>query len=292
MRGIAKGLSDEKAARILVGLREGKTPRLFWITPERLKAYCADHPEYGREALPLIEANDKAALRRKGAWLRDRIHCKYGHPLSGENLFVAPEGWRRCRICTDKSHAENRRVSEQQARKVVEALQEGKTIRDITGGGRPTYILNNRALLLFRRKNPKFDRVVVRLSTANARIHLVDAMARRARIHRAPSIAEHGADIFALIRSAVPMTLPAQIRDDVIGAMALELVEGKLKTADIRRRVREYVTAQYRQFSKYGPISLDARLSEDGNATLLDRLSTDVGTGWDINMMASTGRRK
>jgi hypothetical protein len=60
-----------------------------------------------------------------------------------------------------------------------------------------------------------------------------------------------------------------------------------------RRRVREYVTAQYRQFSKFGPVSLDARLFEDGNSTLLDRLSTEARTGyWDINMMASTGRRK
>jgi hypothetical protein len=87
--------------------------------------------------------------------------------------------------------------------------------------------------------------------------------------------------------------LPAQIRDDVIGAMALEIVEGKLRPTDIRRRVREYVAAQYRQFSKFGPISLDARLSEDSNATLLDRLSTEASTGyWDVNMMASTGRRK
>ena len=96
-----------------------------------------------------------------------------------------------------------------------------------------------------------------------------------------------------LIRSAVPANLPAQILDDVIGAMALEIVEGKLRPTDIRRRVREYVAAQYRQFGKFGPLSLDARLFEDGNATLLDRLSTEAGTGyWDINMMASTGRRK
>jgi hypothetical protein len=190
MPATSKGLSDEKAARILAGLQGGKTPRLLWITPERLKAYCGDHPEYGREALPLIEKNAAAALLRKGARLRNRTHCRYGHPLSGENLFVAPEGWRRCRICTDKSHAENRKVSEQQARNVVEALQEGKTIADITAGGKPTYLINNRALLLFRRKNPKFDRVVVRLSTANAKIHFVDAMARRAQLHRAPAIAE------------------------------------------------------------------------------------------------------
>jgi hypothetical protein len=62
MPGAAKGLSDEKVARILVGLREGKTPRLLGTTAARLKAYCAEHPEYGREAIPLIEANAKAAL--------------------------------------------------------------------------------------------------------------------------------------------------------------------------------------------------------------------------------------
>ena len=40
-------------------------------------------------------------------------------------------------------------------------------------------------------------------------------------------------------------------------------------------------------------VSLDARLYDDGNATLLDCLSTEAGTGyWDINMMASSGRRK
>jgi len=129
-------------------------------------------------------------------------------------------------------------------------------------------------------------------SKANAIVHHAEAHARRAQAFRAPSIAEHGVDIFLLIRSAVPATLPAQIRDDVIGAMALAVVEGKLRPTDISRRVREYVTAQFRQFSKYGPASLDARLSGDGNATLLDRLSSDVGTGyWDPNMMASSGRR-
>jgi hypothetical protein len=105
-------------------------------------------------------------------------------------------------------------------------------------------------------------------------------------------VTEHGVDIFMLIRSAVPPTLPAQIRDDVIGAMALEIVEGKLRPTDIRRRVREYIALQFRQFSKYSRVSLDARLYDEGNATLLDRLSTDVGTGyWDPNMMASSGRR-
>ena len=297
MLGTPKGLSDEKATRMMVALRGGGTLNKFGVRAPRLEAYFNTHPEYAQEAQPLIEANAKAALLRKGGRLRNQTHCMRGHPLSGDNLYVY-DGYnggkfRKCRICMKQSDATGRRVSEVRARKIVEALNAGRTICEITGGGKPTYIINNRALLIFRRKNPKFDRLVVRLSTANAKVHHAEASARRAQILRAPSIAEHGADIFMLIRSAVPAYLPAQIRDDVIGAMALEIVEGKLRPTDIRRRVREYITAQYRQFSKFGHVSLDARLYDDGNATLLDRLSTEAGTGyWDINMMASSGRRK
>ena len=251
MTSPAKGLSDEKAARMMAALREGRTLRSFGVKAPRLDAYFAAHPYYAREARPLIVANAKAARLRKGARLGSRTHCRFGHPFSGDNLFLTPEGWRRCRICTEKSHAENRRMSEQQARRVVEALHEGKTIADITKSGRPSYILNHRALLLFRQKHPKFERFVVRLSTANAKVHHAEAWARRAQILRAPNIAAHGGDIFSLIRSAVPETLPRQIRDDVIGSMALEVVEGKLKTGDIRRRVREFITEQYRQFSRF-----------------------------------------
>jgi hypothetical protein len=130
-------------------------------------------------------------------------------------------------------------------------------------------------------------------SRANAIVHHAEAHAQRARLFRAPAIAEQGVDIFLMIRSAVPTTLPAQVRDDVIGAMALAVVEGKLRAADIRRRVREYITAQFRQFSKFGPASLGAPLSPDGTITLLDKLSTEAEAGyWDLNMMASSGRRR
>ena len=40
------GLSDEKATRMLTGLRNGRTLRKFWIQPARLEAYFAANPEY------------------------------------------------------------------------------------------------------------------------------------------------------------------------------------------------------------------------------------------------------
>jgi hypothetical protein len=294
MAATAKGLSDEKAACILADLQGGQTFRHFGISKARWEVYLTGHADYAAQARPLIVANAQAAQLRKGAAKRALTHCKYGHPLSGENLYLAPgRRERKCLACLKRRDATERRMSEEQARRVVDALHNGQTISDITGAGKTTYILNHRALLLFRKKHPKYDRIVLRLSSVNAKIHHAEAFARRAQILRAPAIAERGLDIFNVIRSAVPLTLPTQIRDDVIGAMALEIVEGKLRPTDVRRRVREYIALQFRQFTKYGRFSLDAQLFEDGSATLLDRLSTEAGTGyWDVNMMASTGRRK
>jgi len=44
---------------------------------------------------------------------------------------------------------------------------------------------------------------------------------------------------------------------------------------------------------KYRSRSLDVPIFEGSTLTLLDRLTTEAGTGyWDPNMMASTGRQK
>src|SRR3984893_19137495 len=131
MRSMAitpKGLSDEKAARMMAALREGRTLRTFGVRTQRLEAYFKTHPEYAQEALPLIEANTKAARLRKGARTRNQTHCRNGHPYSGENLVNSREG-RRCHICIEKSHAENRTMSEGQARRVIESIHAGGTIQ-------------------------------------------------------------------------------------------------------------------------------------------------------------------
>jgi len=88
MLGTARGLSDEKAARMMAALHDGRTLRTFGVKAYRLGAYFNAHPEYAREALPLIEKNNAAALRRKGARLRNRTHCKYGHSLEGARIYT------------------------------------------------------------------------------------------------------------------------------------------------------------------------------------------------------------
>jgi hypothetical protein len=79
-------LSNEKAVRMMVALRNGETLRQFSVHSLRLKAYFEAHPQYAQEARPLIEANAKAALLRKGVH-RGKTHCKYGHPWFGKTVY-------------------------------------------------------------------------------------------------------------------------------------------------------------------------------------------------------------
>jgi hypothetical protein len=85
------GLTDEKATRIMLGLRTGKTLRKLWVKAPRLEAYFSTHPEYAQEARPLIEANVNDARLRKGAYLREKTHCVNGHALA-EHARVAMQG--------------------------------------------------------------------------------------------------------------------------------------------------------------------------------------------------------
>lgn len=46
-------------------------------------------------------AHEQAA---RGRWLGD--HCKRGHPLTEDNIYVSPKGRRRCRACQREGNRE------------------------------------------------------------------------------------------------------------------------------------------------------------------------------------------
>ena len=48
------------------------------------KCHTAQHPEI---------------VKAMAAVHRDKTHCPHGHPYSGENLLVAPDGARKCKEC-------------------------------------------------------------------------------------------------------------------------------------------------------------------------------------------------
>lgn len=36
-----------------------------------------------------------------------KTHCKHGHPLTGENLYIDGSGFRRCRVCIKDNNDRN-----------------------------------------------------------------------------------------------------------------------------------------------------------------------------------------
>lgn len=56
---------------------------------------------------------DMKSKGRSNSGNRIKTHCKKGHPLSGDNLRINPNGSRQCRAC----HAERQREYRKKARK-------------------------------------------------------------------------------------------------------------------------------------------------------------------------------
>jgi hypothetical protein len=100
----------------------------------------------------------------------------------------------------------------------------------------------------------------------------------------------YGRDVFQAIRRATA-SIGEWERGDVMSLMFIAVAENRLNLADADDRVEEFVKVHRRRPRVYGESSLDKPVSFDSSATLLDMLSTESGS-WDVNMMASTGRRK
>lgn len=50
--------------------------------------------------------NQQERVAKGRHYLTQRTLCPYGHPLSGENLYVAPSGKRGCKTCNRERHRE------------------------------------------------------------------------------------------------------------------------------------------------------------------------------------------
>lgn len=89
-------------------------------------------------------------------------------------------------------------------------------------------------------------------------------------------------EIWMRIDKAVNRGLPRHVRDDVIGMMALAVLEGKLMVDKIESGARSFVTAYNRDNRVFDDLSLDAPIGGgDGSFTLLDVL-TGKGSEDDV----------
>jgi hypothetical protein len=282
------GLSDEKAARMMAALREGHTLRKFGVKPARLDAYFKAHPEYAREAIPLIEVNNKAALRRKGDSLRSTSHCRAGlHPMTAENVFFdGTHGRRRCLACRRASSNHAALISPEVAEQVRSALRAGASLTQVTagrpaGGGKrnPKLIIASfKKIRRHRREHPDFDQFVIEAIADSASVGLRLWRQRKQNAAKREEINDYHS-----IRAMLPPNFPGC--DDVVSNIFEAMLDGSLRREDVKARIQSYVTAHNRMFptnfAKFGNarlVSLDEVLFEDGSTTRGDNVSQGL---WD-----------
>jgi hypothetical protein len=281
-------ISDEKAARILVGLRVGKTPRELDTTVTRLKTYCAAHLEYGREALPLIEANNAAAAARKVAAFdlarhrsaegrRNSETCANGHVRTLENTFYVQNERqclvRRCKDC-NKAAIAKRTPKPDEVRSAVTALHHGETFTTI-GTAYSRKLLRN-----FLVQNPKIGNRLYVLSKKNS-----DAKAavrgQSRRLGAAWALMENGgADAYEAIRAATAHLHELE-RGDVMSLMFVAVAEQRLDPSNAAANVGKFLKIHRQRPRVFGDanFSLDNPVGDDSGMAWLDT-KTDADRLW------------
>jgi hypothetical protein len=68
--------------------------------------------------------------------------------------------------------------------------------------------------------------------------------------------------LFADVRAKVPITLPADIRDEVAGMVFEAIMSGRFKRSVTAHDVKLIITEHFRQFSKFSTVSLDEIIHE------------------------------
>ncbi len=68
---------------------------------------------------------------KRGPGRPRQSHCKYGHPYSGDNLYIETDGSRGCRACAASRHARWRAANPERWRAILGAARERDRVRRI-----------------------------------------------------------------------------------------------------------------------------------------------------------------
>jgi hypothetical protein len=204
--------------------------------------------------------------------------CPSGHEFTPENTYRTKQGHRLCRLCQKRNNATPRPIPEEKLRRVFERLNEGGTISSVYGkwpSPEEPFIVSRISLKHFMRQHPKIERRITALAKRNRPISY--KLKRYGdRLVTAPGILRNnGEDAFEAVRRATSNLWEGE-RRDVMSLMFLAIAEGRLLSRDAERRMAEFIREHRRQFSKFGPVSLDAPIFGDSATTLVDMVTTGL----------------
>lgn len=108
-----------------------------------------------------------------------------------------------------------------------------------------------------------------------------DTAVEKSRIARRGSHLAHtgeSAELWTRVLAMLPRRLDADQRHCIASDLVVAVLEGRLKVADLKRRVPEFVAYHQREFGLRWQLSLDAKIADDSNSeAFVDRIVTP---GW------------
>lgn len=128
------------------------------------------------------------------------------------------------------------------------------------------------------RRNPDRHRQVVRESYYRHHAKHLERHRRRwaaAKSKRAIALSPDA--VFVAIDKAVSKALPRFVRDDVISAMCLAVLEGQLFIENIQKEAKSFLASHNRMFDHFKTRSLDAPVAGADGLRLIDTLSDGAG---------------
>lgn len=227
-----------------------------------------------------ISRNNLAKAR---AAIFARTHCPSGHPFAGDNLRLRA-GHRRCLICMREAQRKKRRngnLTKPVVARVIEALQEGRSLTEIGGKKGNRYvgrkICSVERLKIFCSEHPQIGRRILKLAAVNAKANHARGNNER-RLSAAPAmLRNNGYEGYSAIVDATRGVFEDH-RNGTRSLMWLALSEGKLLPVDIKARVPGFA-AQYRReigtyYRGFGQVlSLDEQVFDDGEMTRGDTIT-------------------
>ncbi|MGY3409537.1 hypothetical protein ACVWZV_005650 [Bradyrhizobium sp. GM5.1] len=172
--------------------------------------------------------------------------------------------------------------------KAQQLLRAGVPVRQFTTSQLPGYLCKFRTVRAMRLHVPGFNEMVLMNQSKMRRIinpiittivkpsaHVLPRSSNLKASGLTGQIAGNSDYLFTMVDDVVSRALPRDIRMEVIGMVVLDVLDSKIRLADIKQAAKKYASNLYGE-QKYA-VSLDAPAFRDGNMPLIERLSEADG---------------